>query len=691
MALEELAMAGGNRKKRSWPTLLAGDDKTQTIDLDSLFASDVTESGSFDLRQVKFASFGRLLESLSVPTLLIGPSLRIEFVNAAFSRITGREFQVVGRTFSELLSDPQEAESARLLVKRVFEQRSPEVREQTLQINRTRIWTRVHFRTIRLGRERLVLVQIENLTAQKQLLSIQKYRKLVHIFPIGIVELAVYEPLSLSMPVSTLLNAILEAKVLDGNNEFANMYNRQRIRNLRGVKLRQLFPIEARSRALLEDWIRSQLPIRSFETRERSGPGDVKYFENTLIGNVSDMRILGLWWLRRDVSEKKRNEEEVAKAQKLESLGILAGGIAHDFNNLLTGIMGNMSLLQRSPNLSETDTKRLDAAIKASSRAQELTMQLLTFSQGGSPIKKTGSIGDLLRDSVEFTLRGSSVRCECSIPDNLWPIDMDEGQIHQVINNLVINAVQAMPQGGVLKVGAMNLVVGDEPRLPLPHGNYVRIWVQDFGLGIQPEHVEKVFDPYFTTKEKGTGLGLATSYSVIRRHGGLMTVKSEIGVGSTFYFFLPASTDKPAPKVARSTEALAGSGRILVMDDDEMIRDMAGEMLTSLGYEATLARDGNEAVQVYAEALRAGKPFDVVIMDLTIPGGTGGQEAIQQLLRIDPKVRAVASSGYSNCSVMSEFKEYGFTDVLPKPYDVGDVSKVLKRLLERNANAASEK
>ncbi len=659
-------------------------DLTQTIDLGSLFTSDVTTSGSFDLSKVKYASFGKLLQALSVPTLLIDRSHRIVFANHAFFEISSDSSAAVGQPLVSLFSDRADAATIDQLVGRALQRRKPEVKEKTLLINRRRIWARIHLRTIRLAQDRLVLLQLENLTAQKQLLTVEKYRRLVNIFPIGMVELAARKPLVCSLPVETLLSEIICSRVVDGNEEFAGFYRLKRVRDLHGFEFSKIFPCVGKAKELCTDWIKAGFAPRSFETKERSGSGQLQYFENTFIGNVSKEQLLSFWWLKRDISEKKRDEEERLKGHKLESLGILAGGIAHDFNNLLTAMLGNLSLLARSPRLGNKEVERVDAALKACSRAQQLTLQLLTFSKGGTPIKKTASIGDLLKDAVEFTLRGSKVRSEYAIPRNIWNLDVDEGQIHQVINNLVINAVQAMPDGGVIRVGASNVRVSHGPGNPLPSGRYVRISIRDNGVGIPEENLKKIFDPYFTTKQQGSGLGLATSYSVIRKHGGLMTVRSKVGRGSTFSLYLPASEGTVDSMTTTKRTCVAGTARILLMDDDEIIRDMANEMLTELGYEVAVCRDGAEAVAAYENAHGSRTPFDVVIMDLTVPGGMGGTVALQKMLMIDPKVKAVVSSGYSNDPVMGDFSQYGFVAVLPKPYGAEDVGSLLETILNEN-------
>jgi CheY-like chemotaxis protein/anti-sigma regulatory factor (Ser/Thr protein kinase) len=331
---------------------------------------------------------------------------------------------------------------------------------------------------------------------------------------------------------------------------------------------------------------------------------------------------------------------------------------------------------------------RLEAAADASKRARELTHQLLTFSRGGLPIKTTASVAELLTDSAGFVLRGSNVRYELSIPHDLWSVDIDMGQVNQVVNNLFINALQAMPKGGTISVQAENCLIEQDSVIPLTPGEYVRIHIQDQGIGIPAENLQKIFDPYFTTKETGSGLGLTTAYSIIKRHDGVITVGSQVGVGTTFCVYLPASRASAAgpPCNAAPNSNYGRSGKILVMDDEEIIRELAAELLTQLGYEVSLVKDGASAISAYKQARNSGRPFDAVIMDLTIPGGMGGKDALQRIREIDPNVRAIVSSGYSQDPVMADFREYGFAGVLRKPYDANDVAEQL-RLVLRGANS----
>ncbi|HXX56473.1 MAG TPA: PAS domain S-box protein [Thermodesulfovibrionales bacterium] len=383
----------------------------------------------------------------------------------------------------------------------------------------------------------------------------------------------------------------------------------------------------------------------------------------------------------RDITERKRMEEELIRAQKLESVSVLAGGIAHDFNNILTGILGNITLAKIYGKPGDTWYERLDEAERASLRARDLTQQLLTFSRGGKPVKRLTTLGKLLRDSAGFALRGSDIGCEFSIPDDLWPVEVDEGQMSQVMHNLIINACQAMPKGGRIRLEAENVEEGHGEAVPLGRGRYIRISVTDRGGGIPRDYLERIFDPYFTTKEKGSGLGLSITYSIIKNHGGFITVESEVGVGTTFYVYLPSSEGHAHPEDVKEEKMFAGKGRILVMDDEEMVRTVAAGMLNFLGYEVETARHGAEAVALYEKAGESGRPFDVVIMDLTIAGGMGGKEAAERLIGMDPAVKVIVSSGYSDDPVMSDFRSYGFKAVMKKPYKMQDLSKTIRNAM----------
>ena len=383
-----------------------------------------------------------------------------------------------------------------------------------------------------------------------------------------------------------------------------------------------------------------------------------------------------------DITELKRLEEESIKAGKLESLGIMAGGIAHDFNNILTSILGNISLARMLSGSPDKIPEFLAEAEKASIRAKDLTHQLLTFSRGGAPVKKPLAVNELIRECTGFALSGSNVKYEFSAVGDLWPVEVDEGQFSQVIQNLIINAEQAMPNGGILKIIAENAVLQPEDSPSLPGGRYVSIILKDQGVGIPRDILPKIFDPYFTTKQKGSGLGLATAYSIIKKHDGLITVKSEPGVGTTFQIYLPASSRQISEKKVSVDKISLPESRILVMDDEQVVRDVASKMLEMMGQEVELAMDGAEALDKCQKARISGRPFDIVIMDLTIPGGMGGKEAVVKLAEIDPQVKAIVSSGYSNDPVLADFKKYGFSGIVSKPYNFEALKEAIYKVMK---------
>ncbi|MGD8344086.1 MAG: ATP-binding protein [Desulfobacterales bacterium] len=395
----------------------------------------------------------------------------------------------------------------------------------------------------------------------------------------------------------------------------------------------------------------------------------------------------------RDISERNRTERELVKARQLESIAALSGGIAHDYNNLLTAIIGNITLAQTYLDPDDKVFLLLNQALAASQTAKYLTQKLITFSKGGTPDKKITDVAKLVKNTTEFTLSGSNLKCDFQFADKLLPVEVDSRQVGQAIHNVIMNAREAMPQGGLLTVSAENVKnKGDVPGLR--NGKYVKISIIDQGKGIPKKNLVRIFNPYFSTKQlgdkKGTGLGLSICHSIIKKHGGNVTVTSTYNKGATFHLYLPCANGKAPEKQENAANEqeipIFGEGRILVMDDEVMIRKLAGELLTYLGYTVDFAPNGSEAVKRYKKALNSKTPFDAVILDLTVKGGMGGKKAIQQLAKIDPQVVGIVSSGYSNDPVIADYERHGFKGVVTKPYTMGELGEKLNQVLINSQN-----
>ncbi len=440
-------------------------------------------------------------------------------------------------------------------------------------------------------------------------------------------------------------------------------------------------PANERGLSMTDAAIETGIAQQPYELELRGFKGRVIWVEVREAPIVKNGRTVAVVGALSDITERKRMEKEMIKSQKLESLGILAGGIAHDFNNVLTVILGNISLAHLLLTPDDPASGRLDQAEKACLQARDLTQQLLTFSKGGSPVRTTLRVEQILQDSAGLAVRGSNVKCTIHCADSIHNVDADAGQMTQVFNNIILNASQAMAEGGTIRIEAENADIGPEGGLPLNPGTYVKINVTDGGPGIPEGHLQRIFDPYFTTKKKGSGLGLSVAYSIVKNHEGHIDVHSVPYFGTTFSVYLPASRKQPGAEPQRESIEPAAGRRVLVMDDEEMVRDIAGAMLRHFGFETVLTGDGSKAVSLFRQAKESGEPFDVVILDLTVSGGMGGKEALRHMLAADPDVKAVVSSGYSNDDVIANYRAYGFTDVITKPYKSSELRAVLGRLV----------
>ena len=428
-------------------------------------------------------------------------------------------------------------------------------------------------------------------------------------------------------------------------------------------------------RAFSGETIREEVKVRH--------PDGERWLHNIICPILEDNEIRGIVGVNIDITEQKRIQDELLRAQRLDSLGLLAGGIAHDFNNILSGVFGFIDLARQTLEPGERARDYLEQAMDAYSLARGLTNQLLTFSRGGAPVKRVVSIEPVLRNAAQLALSGSNISVRFVFDDNLHPVEADEGQISQVINNIVINARQAMADGGTVTVRAGNRILNRNEAAGLKPGKYVGITIIDQGPGVPERFLEKIFDPFFTTKQQGSGLGLATSYSIVNRHNGQLIAESDPENGAAFTVLLPASTG--ADEIVRTSGGCRtpAHARILIMDDEPIVLQVGKQMLDALGCDVVTASDGAEAVAQYKKAKDLGRPFDAVILDLTVPGGMNGQQAVSELYRADPAVRAIASSGYTDSPLFTDYRDSGFSGILAKPYCLQDIRNALDAVLDR--------
>jgi len=468
--------------------------------------------------------------------------------------------------------------------------------------------------------------------------------------------------------------------ILDCNGHAARMHGYER-REMLGRPLHGLLvdPFDAASARAMAARIREEGVIRGEAIHSRKD-GSTFWcgFQHTILNIDGRDRLLVI---EQDITEKQRLEDERLRASKLEALGLLAGGIAHDFNNVLTAIIGNLSLVRMDLPADTPVNEFLDAMEHAGARARELAAQLLTFARGGMPVLRVTSLADAVKSIAHLSTRGSHCKVVVEVATDVPQVEADEGQISQVLQGLLINADQAMPEGGIINVALDRF---EEEDLFGPcKVVFLRLRISDTGQGIPQEIRERIFDPYFTTKAQGSGLGLATAYSIIRQHRGSITVKSEVGLGTEFTILLPAATQSPAAGAAQEHAKLEGNGRILVMDDEDVIRTLARRGLGRYGYDVVVVRDGEEAIAAYEEAARDHVPFDAVVLDMVIPGGLGGEKTIERLRAIDPEVRGLAMSGYSKSGVIGNPTAFGFKGGLAKPFTLEQLAKAIGCMIGR--------
>lgn len=649
---------------------------TQTIDIRHLI-EELDLSADARFREIEGTVFGKLLKSIPIPILLLDRSYTIVFANPYWEKISENYMSLLNRPFASIFPKRSVALAANSIVERGFNTRKPLVASAMIEVGRNRVWARMHFRSLRNGQETALIVLVEDLTSEKmQLIMTEKHKEALVKARMELEQRVKERTADLSASRASFTSIVEKTSegilVVDPTNVV--LYANPAAESLLGLFRDQLVGQRLAMRLL---------PGHTTEVKGRRFTGESGILELRVESTDWNEKPAKLLMLR-DITERKRAEQEMLKTEKLHSLELVAGGIAHDFNNLLTGIMANVSLARMEAPRKSVQREALKNAEKAAAGAKHLTHQLLTFTRGGEPVKKPCCLDRIIRDSIALGLSGSRIKSELCIPQDLWAAEIDEQQIGQALQNLFINAVQAMPNGGMLTVTAENFCSDRQVCRQLAHnGKYVKVSVGDTGCGIPAEHVGKIFDPYFTTKPKGSGIGLATAHSVIRRHGGILDVTSEVNVGTTFFVYLPAllECEIEPPMLDSGENPTMGTGRILVMDDDDSIRTVVGDLLTVLGYEVSEARDGAECITLYKTAMQEGRPFSVVLMDLTVPGGMGGKAAIEKLLQLDPQVKAIVSSGYSTDPVMSHYQKYGFQGIVAKPYNAEELSRALQKLL----------
>ena len=623
--------------------------------------------------------FRTIFEQSIVGIALADLDGRLLETNDAFQRMLGYSAaELIGKPLAEITHpDDWQVEAPLLAASRDPSGRDAQVRlvKRYMRKDGTLVWARLHACTIRdaQGRPIFGLGMVEDITEQKQAedrLADEKERLSVTLRSIGDAVIATDTDGRIRVfnkVAETLTAWPMEAALIRRIDEVIFLQERETHQ-----PCVEPFKEVLGGRARLD--LSGPLMLMTRDGREHMVVGTA----NAIFDRAS--RPIGMVLAFRDVTERIQVEEEQLRRDKLDSLGFLAGGIAHDFNNLLTTILGNVTLA-RSEKHEGNIHELLGAAEQATLQAKDLTLQLLTFAEGGVPIKQVVSPADVIRESAHLALRGSASRVEFHIPAGLHTVDMDPGQIGQVIRNLTINADQAMPGGGRVVIEAENMTLEDAASGSIPPGRYVRIAITDSGIGIPERYLDKIFDPYFTTKAQGSGLGLATSLSIVRHHGGHIRVQSRVGIGSMFEVILPAATAAavPAP-ILEPAGGAARPGRVLVMDDEETIRQISSRILTRHGFTVVTAPDGAAALHLYEEALRNGAPFDVVILDLTIRGGMGGRDTMRALQELDPRVKAIVSSGYSNDPVMSTYRQHGFRGVVAKPYQMDSFVETVRRI-----------
>lgn len=622
----------------------------------------------------KEAQFRVLTVNLPVGVSIRSKDGKYIYINPAFTKITGYELNEIPdgeNWYQEAYSDKEYGRIAvKNWIKELDSSSSEEVYSRVYTVYcKNGLKKIVNFRQVALGDDTMIVY--DDVTEQSH--AEQALRILVGSSPIGIF-IVQEKKFKMVNPGFEAITEYDRSELL--NRDSLEIVAPQYRSHVRRNAVKMLKRAALRERGEKEK-------IQPYEFKIVAKSGELKTVLETVIPIYcrGDKATLGFFM---DITHQKRMEANLALTEKMQSIGVLAGGIAHDFNNILTAILGNISIADITADLKER-TKALNHAAKACEQARDLTKQLLIFSRGGEPVKEMTSIANLLKECSELVFRGTSCDFEIDASPDVWPTQLDTGQISQVVNNLLINAIHASPDGSIIKIGVENAQIGAHTALALSPGDYIKVSISDPGAGIPREVLLRIFDPFFTTKEKGTGLGLVSAYSIVKSHGGCISVNSKVGKGSTFEFYLPASPEGVGTLQSKKyREMKRGNGeRMLVMDDDQSVRATISKMLKKLNFEVAEVENGEQALTEYRNAMNEGSPFFAVIIDLTIRGGMGGRETVRELLEIDPLAKAIVSSGYSDDPIMSDFQKYGFAGCIQKPYRIEALSNEIHRLIHR--------
>jgi PAS domain S-box-containing protein len=692
---EMLALDSFDNGDDSTIRLNSGGDSTQTLDLTTLFAKDITNSGSFDIRSGIWATtFGRVIQALPIPAMLLDQSCKISVLNEACGKVSPDYESILGSQFSNLFPGPSVASQAQLVVELVFSDRKPRIKESGLKIGQQGLWGRMTFRSIRVLEERFVLVLVEDLTAEKRQLRVNRRQKEAlqrEIEHRRLSEEALRDSEARFRRIFNHAPMMMQAVDRDGIIRHVNLkwlqdlgYAREEVT---GISIESIMSEQSRKSltSFLEDlWQNRETQEVHCQYLKKDGTA----LEVLLDSGITDDPVWGIVGLStlRDVTQQMVLERQLREAQKMEAVGTLAGGIAHDFNNLLQIVLGFSDLLLMGKNRQSREYEGLRSIRDAARRGSDLVNQILAFSRKVETDPRPIDLNDVI-EKVERLLRRTipkMIHVEVQLDQGLKKVLADPGQIEQILINLAINAKDAMPEGGRISIGTNSVTLDDHYCKICPEvqrGDYVRLVVSDTGHGMTKEVLDRIFEPFFTTKPlgQGTGLGLAMVFGLVKIQGGHITCQSESGKGTTFEIYLPAMEMEMGPDLSMSGEIPAlGTETILLVDDEELIRNWGAEVLSNAGYTVITAGDGREALDLYRMKRDS---ISLIILDLVMPR-LGGKQCLEEFVSIDKTAKVLVASGFSIDELTRTFLLERVKGIVKKPFEVTALLKAVRSALD---------